>query len=284
MILNLFTDEAAAAAQLSLKDLQFGGLVPNGNISASISKVEKKYKVDFSVNEETHAHFTGDPSPAMAWFLSMTPDAENKIVQVEYEQFNSKSPGFTDASIKGIKIGSSLAQLEKVFGKTKNRNREKAYPYKYITQTYNLTVKETGQQATIQFLLRYPEKQKEVNAKVYGFSYSLTPKVKEKPKKTTTPVIEPDNTQIVVRGHTIRTGMTQDKVIKLLGKPNEINAPMHSTGQNRQLMRELLGDEYFNSLDIQQWSYIYTSNGRDVEAYVIFFDYKGIVTEAIRVM
>lgn len=139
-------------------------------------------------------------------------------------------------------------------------------------------MKETKQTGTLTIKTRYGKKSTRSAAKVYGFDYKLKPLKK---KKTGNGTNIGGVKKYTWHGATLKAGMTKGQIIKLIGRPNDIKEPLGGTLADRAAMKELLGEKQFNSMDIEQWTYI-RKNGNQYEVVVVLFNYKDIVSVILR--
>ncbi|MFD2442863.1 hypothetical protein ACFSO7_02490 [Bacillus sp. CGMCC 1.16607] len=163
---------------LSSKDVTLMGISLNENINNMVGRFKKTYKnipiEPFSHNGET-SYLSGDPTPAMAYFLGVDYDTKKRVIGVDYQHFKSEKKGFNVVTSRGIKPGSSISQVYKQYGKKVKISRDKDPGWNYVELTYNISIKETKQTGTLTFMTRYSKKQKEADAKVMGIEYKVTP-------------------------------------------------------------------------------------------------------------
>lgn len=282
LFISPLSSNAAAITVIKTSELSIGGLKPNQPITEEIKRFSKAYKVsvDSMMDQGTNSYITGDPTAAMSWFMSLSPDKEGRLVNVDYEQFKKESKGIPNANIKGIKVGSGINSVYKIFGSNKYIKRSRSLPYYYLELPYVLKLKETGQKIKLTFSLRYSKGQKESQAIVYGLQYELLESLKTVPKEPDTSEIGSGplyggTTQGAFNGKTIKVGMTKSQVLELLGKPVDIKTPFGRTIEERKLMEQNLGTDHYRSSFIEQWIY---HNG-SYDALVLLFSYKEKVRE-----
>ena len=283
LFLLMIPERGYANTQLTLKaaDLNVWGVEPNELVSTSMGKFMKRYpKLDFSKVDD--GYITGDPTPNMAYFIEFYTDSKERVIGIEYENF-VLNKGLKFTTSKGIKMGSTIQNVLDKYGKKPKETTTKNPEATYLTLTYPITIKETKQKGTMTFMLRHGKKEKRSKAVVYGYQYKLEP-LKEK-------VVEKNayynpafggKESATYAGKTVKAGMTKKQVMGLLGKPNEINEPMGGTASSRTSMKELLGADFFNSVDIEHWNYVRATDAYGgYEAVVVVFNYQDRVQEVL---
>lgn len=163
----------ANSLTLTSKEISFWGIQPNEEVSSAINKMTKKYtQLDFDKGED--GYYTGDPTPQMAYFLEFYTDSNKKVIGIVYDHFKAKNKGLNFVTSKGLKIGSPIQAVYKIYGSKPTESTSKDPGYNYIDLNYPIVLKETNQKGTLTIKVRYGKKEKRTAAKMYGFEYKLS--------------------------------------------------------------------------------------------------------------
>lgn len=267
---------------LSTKDLTFWDIQPNESVTKAMNKITKRYpKLEFS--QSASNYYTGDPTENMNYFLEFHTDSKERTVGVLYEQFNAKKSGLKFSTSKGIKMGSTIQEVRKKYGKTNYTETTSSDPgYNYVKFTYPIVLKETKQKGKLTIKMEYPKGAKKHTATVYGVEYILDPLKEQKAfeQSNFTPLYGGEASG-TFNGVTIKAGMTKQQVFNLLGQPEEVKEPMGRTTEERAMMKNAFGTDMFNLLDIEQWTYLRMLGYSTYEATVIIFNHQDVVNEVI---
>lgn len=269
------------AVTLSTKDLTFWDIKPNESVTKAMNKITKRYpKLEFS--QSAGNYYTGDPTENMNYFLEFYPDSKDRIIGVQYEQFNVEKSGLKFTTSKGIKIGSTMLEVRKKYGKNYTETTSSDQGYEYVQFTYPIILKETKQQGKLTIKMEYPVGAKKYTALVYGVEYILEPLQEKRTSDET------DFTSLfggkalgTFNGKTIKAGMTKKEVLNLIGDPLEIREPMGGTQVDRALLKKAFGTDMFNLLDHEQWSYMRMLDYGKYEVTVIYFNHQDLVSEVL---
>ena|GEM_PF-6811561 len=167
----------AEPLQVTKQDLTFLGFEPNQEIEQVVKKFKKNYPtipIDPFEDDGQTSYLSGDPTPAMAYFLELAYDG-GQLTGVDYRHFKIERSGFPFKTSRGIQAGSGIQAVYEKYGKQADVTRSNEPDHHYIDVSYDFVLQDTHQRGTLTFMLRHKKLEAENQAKVWGIQYKLQP-------------------------------------------------------------------------------------------------------------
>lgn len=146
-----------AQLTLSMQDLTWLSCEPNENIDQVIRTLKNNYKIKMSSMEYAghNSYVTGDPTPAMAWFLSIEKNPRGKLIGMQYSRWKDRKGGVRITTNRGIKYGSGIASVFDSYGAHPKIVRTRHPRMNYVKLHYPFVLEKTGQKGELKFTLRH---------------------------------------------------------------------------------------------------------------------------------
>lgn len=160
---------------LSKQDLTWVSCAPNDDINTVVNTLKQKYRVEMSSMAVAggNAYVGGDPTPAMAWVLSIDFSDRGKVTGMKYGRFKKSKGGIKIKTSRGIEAGASMSRVHERYGPSPTITRKRDPAMKYVYLDYPFVLEETGQKGKLIFTLQHKVKVPEIDAKVISIEWVM---------------------------------------------------------------------------------------------------------------
>ena len=169
------THAETAALILSKHDLTWVSCAPNDDIDTVVDALKQRYKVEMNsmAHAGVNAYVGGDPTPAMAWVLSLDFNDHGHVIGMKYGRFKKSKTGIAIKTNRGIEAGSSLSRVYERYGQSPKITRKRDPAMKYVYLEYPFLLEESGQQGRLIFTLQHKVGAPELAATVIVLEWVL---------------------------------------------------------------------------------------------------------------
>jgi hypothetical protein len=164
-----------AALILSKQDLTWVSCAPNDDIDTVVDTLKQNYKVEMNsmAVAGVNSYVGGDPTPAMAWVLSIDFSDHGKVTGMKYGRFKKSNGGIKIKTSRGIEAGASMSRVHERYGHSPTITRKRDPAMKYVYLEYPFVLEETGQKGKLIFTLQHKVKVPELEARVIVFEWVI---------------------------------------------------------------------------------------------------------------
>jgi hypothetical protein len=164
-----------AALILSKQDLTWVSCAPNDDIETVVDTLKQNYKVEMNsmAVAGVNSYVGGDPTPAMAWVLSIDFSDHGKVTGMKYGRFKKSNGGIKIKTSRGIEAGASMSRVHERYGHSPTITRKRDPAMKYVYLEYPFVLEETGQKGKLIFTLQHKVKVPELEARVIVFEWVI---------------------------------------------------------------------------------------------------------------
>lgn len=164
-----------AALILSRQDLTWVSCAPNDDIDTVVDTLKQDYKVAMNsmAVAGVNSYVGGDPTPAMAWVLSIDFSDHGKVTGMKYGRFKKSNGGIKIKTSRGIEAGASMSRVHERYGHSPTITRKRDPAMKYVYLAYPFVLEETGQKGKLIFTLQHKVKVPELEARVIVFEWVI---------------------------------------------------------------------------------------------------------------